>query len=59
MLGAAIAKAGASNDMRASIAATAQLNRQMPAFLARLKEVLRSSNQALASIEARLGRLEA
>ncbi|MGC9156414.1 MAG: hypothetical protein ACP5HZ_12340 [Ferrimicrobium sp.] len=37
----------------------AQLNRQMPAFLARLEEVLASTQKTLATIESRLARLEA
>ena len=37
----------------------AELNSQMPAFLARLEEVLGTTNQTLASIEARLAGLEA
>jgi hypothetical protein len=50
MLGAVIAKAGEGSDVQASIAATAQLNRQMPAFLARLEEVLGSTQRTLASL---------
>ncbi|MHB8190411.1 MAG: hypothetical protein ACYDHP_08355 [Ferrimicrobium sp.] len=59
ILGAVIAKAGEGNDMHASIAATAQLNRQMPGFLTRLEEALGSTQKTLATIEARLARLEA
>jgi hypothetical protein len=60
LLGAVIAKAGEEgSDLQAELTATAQLNRQMPAFLSRLEEVLGSTQRTLASIEARLGRLEA
>ncbi|WP_276962895.1 hypothetical protein [Ferrimicrobium acidiphilum] len=46
-------------DMHAEPRATAQLNRQMPAFLAKLEEVLGSVQKTIASIEARLSNLEA
>ncbi|MHB8345520.1 MAG: hypothetical protein ACYDED_14980 [Ferrimicrobium sp.] len=41
-----------------SVAATAQLNRQMPGFLSRLEEVLGSTQRTLVSIEARLANIE-
>jgi len=59
LLAAATSKTGERSDVHAELAATAQLNRQMPDFLARLEEVLASTQRTLASIEARLGRLEA
>ena len=60
LLGAVVAKAGSTNmDTAKALEAAAQLNRQMPAFLSRLEEVLGSTQRTLASIEARLGRLEA
>jgi hypothetical protein len=40
-------------------ARSARFNRQMPAFLARLEEVLGSTQKSLVSIEARLANLEA
>ena len=58
LLGAVIAKAGDGSAMSAEIAATAQLNRQMPGFLARLEEVLGDTQRTLTSIEARLSLLE-
>ena len=48
-----------STTTNQALEATAQLNRQMPTFLARLEEVLASTQRTLTSIEARLGRLEA
>jgi hypothetical protein len=60
LLGAVVAKAGSTNvDTAKALEAAAQLNRQMPAFLSRLEEVLVSTQKSLASIESRLGRLEA
>jgi hypothetical protein len=59
LLGAVIAKAGEGSDVHAALADTAQLNRQMPAFLARLEEVLGSTQRTLAPIESRLAKLEA
>ncbi|WP_298405081.1 hypothetical protein [Ferrimicrobium sp.] len=59
LLGTVIVKAGEGSDVHAELEATAQLNRQMPDFLARLEEVLASTQTTLASIVARLGRLEA
>ncbi|WP_276969321.1 hypothetical protein [Ferrimicrobium acidiphilum] len=60
LLGAVVAKAGSTNmDTAKALEAAAQLNRQMPVFLARLEEVLASTQRTLTSIEARLGRLEA
>ncbi|WP_298335843.1 hypothetical protein [Ferrimicrobium sp.] len=47
------------SDIQATLEATAQLNRQMPTFLARVEEILGITNQTLASIEVRLARLEA
>ena len=44
--------------MHAEPRATAQLNRQTPAFLAKLEEVLGSVQKTIASIEARLSNLE-
>jgi hypothetical protein len=59
LLGTVIAKGGEGSETQVTLVATAQLNRQMPAFLARLEEILGTTNQTLASIEARLARLEA
>lgn len=59
LLGTVIAKTGEGSDAQVTLNATAQLNRQMPAFLARLEEVLGTTNLSLASIEARLDRIEA
>jgi hypothetical protein len=59
LLAAATSKTGEGSDVHAELTATAQLNRQMPAFLARLEQVLSSTQRTLASIEARLARLEA
>ena len=59
LLGTVIAKGGEGSDTQATLEATAQLNRQMPAFLARLEEVLGSIRSSLMAIEARLARLEA
>jgi hypothetical protein len=47
------------SDIQATLEATAQLNRQMPTFLARLEEVLGSMQNSLMAIEARLANLEA
>ena len=47
------------SDTQVALEATAQLNRQMPDFLARLEEVLASTQRTLTSIVARLGRFEA
>ena len=59
LLGTVIANTGEGSETQATLEATAQLNRQMPAFLARLEQVLSSTQRTLASIEARLARLEA
>ena len=59
LLAAATSKTGEGSDVHAELTATAQLNRQMPDFLARLEQVLCSTQKTLTSIEARLARLEA
>ncbi|WP_298335837.1 hypothetical protein, partial [Ferrimicrobium sp.] len=59
LLDTVIAKGEEGSETQATLEATAQLNRQMPTFLARLEEVLGITNQTLASIEVRLARLEA
>ncbi|WP_298343542.1 hypothetical protein [Ferrimicrobium sp.] len=59
LLGTVIAKGGEGSETQVTLVATAQLNRQMPAFLARLEEVLGSMQNSLMVIEARLASLEA
>jgi hypothetical protein len=58
LLGAVISKPGEGSDVQAALAATAHLNAQMPRFLERLEEVLRSTQLTLETISSRLARLE-
>ncbi|MHB1733106.1 MAG: hypothetical protein ACYCU8_06575 [Ferrimicrobium acidiphilum] len=59
LLAAATSKIGEGSDVHAELTATAQLNRQMPDFLARLEEVLASMKAQLANLDARISHLDA